>query len=667
MRAGLWIDRPSRAALEGKLDGKLQAEGRPQRARLHWRIVVLAGSFGVLAVGVGSTMWKAGHIAGVKRALADRSAGAAARTPWLNARPGVRYVGDGACARCHGDIAETFRRHPMGRSLAPIASGDAGSGDRPDGVTTFMAGSSQFTIERRDGPVIHRETRRDAAGEVLAQVEAVARYALGSGTRGISYLVEHDGRLFESPISWYSQKKQWDLSPGYEQAGVHFDRPIEPSCLYCHANRVEPIEPSVNRYKEPIFLGHAIGCERCHGPGELHVRRQEIVDGRDLTIVNPQHLEPALRAAVCEQCHLLGDHRVDRLDRKPFDYRPGLPTISFFAVYGRTNQRMNKAVGHIKQMKDSRCYRESQGRLGCTSCHDPHMVPEPAVKTAYFRQQCLACHERNGCSLPDAARLTESPDDNCIQCHMPRTKSFDVVHTAVTDHRIARVPEAVTTEPDGAGPGLPLVLLNGDHLSQEERGALGRELAIALASEGPRLPNTPQVRRMGLLVLSLLDKALADRPDDLVARRMKAQALALSGRLSEALPLVESVLKIAPDDEKALGEFLSYAIDLGNIEAAAAPARQAVALNPWSATFRERLAHVSIEQQDWVGALREAREALRLNPFLRFARMFEVQCLLRRKDLDGAQKELATLIELNPSLRESLEQWFAEQRRRYKP
>ena len=67
------------------------------------------------------------------------------------------------------------------------------------------------------------------------------KYALGSGTRGISYLIEHDGRLFQSPISWYGQKKQWDLSPGYDVNNLHFDRPIEPDCLFCHANRVEPI------------------------------------------------------------------------------------------------------------------------------------------------------------------------------------------------------------------------------------------------------------------------------------------------------------------------------------------------------------------------------------------------------------------------------------------
>jgi predicted CXXCH cytochrome family protein len=233
-------------------------------------------------------------------------------------------------------------------------------------------------------------------------VEAEVKYALGSGTRGVSYLIEREGRLFQSPISWYRQKNRWDLSPGYERRNYHFDRPIEPQCLSCHANRAEPVPLSINRYEEPIFRGHAIGCERCHGPGELHVRRPEVVAGRDVTIVNPRHLEPALRAAVCEQCHLLGDHRIERPGRGAFDYRPGLPSIAFFAVYGRASARGNKAVGHVEQMKASRCFRASRGRLGCTSCHDPHQVPSPAEKAAYFRQQCLACHEQDRCSLPES-------------------------------------------------------------------------------------------------------------------------------------------------------------------------------------------------------------------------------------------------------------------------
>src|SRR5260370_1455425 len=81
--------------------------------------------------------------------------------------------------------------------------------------------------------------------------------------------------------------------------------------LPCHARTAERVEHAESRYHEPLFRqGSAIGCERCHGPGELHVHRREdsawMGGGFDETIVNPGRLEPALREAVCQQCHLQG-------------------------------------------------------------------------------------------------------------------------------------------------------------------------------------------------------------------------------------------------------------------------------------------------------------------------------------------------------------------------
>jgi hypothetical protein len=369
-----------------------------------------------------------------------------------------------------------------------------------------------------------------------------------------------------------------------------------------------------------------------------------------------------LRDAVCEQCHLQGDHRIDRLGRDKFDYRPGLPLIEFFAIYGRTDQQETRFVGQVEQMKQSRCYRESQGRLGCASCHDPHQVPSPNERVAYFRQQCLACHERQGCSLPNAVRLAESPDDSCIQCHMNPVKTTDIIHTATTDHRVLRTPQADGTDQTPVVAGLPLVLLNGDNLAPNELKSLERELAIALATEGPRLRDSPQVRETGAIVLSLLNEAVGRRPDDLPAMRMKAQALALSGRRSEALRVIRSALTLAPTDEKALDQYLSYAVDVKDIVAAVELARRAVAANPWSSLFHERLAHFSLERADYAESLRASREALRLNPFLRFARMFLIQSLLKQHETSRADAEFDILVKLHASQRTSLETWYAEQR-----
>jgi tetratricopeptide (TPR) repeat protein len=625
-------------------------------------MLVLAAASAVLAAVFVWTLWQVFSVADRRSSTQGERTSAWPLTPWKNAQPHVKYVGDSTCARCHSEIAQTFRHHPMGRSVAPVFGGD----EKSNRTSTFESGSSVYTVERQNGHVVHREDRRDQEGRIVAQVEGEVKYALGSGTRGISYLIERDGRLFQSPISWYSQKNRWDISPGYDQSDAHFDRPVVPGCLFCHANRVEPVAHTLNRYELPISHGEAIGCERCHGPGELHARRPEVVDGRDLTIVNPQHLKPALRDAVCEQCHLQGDQRIERLDRTMFDYRPALPLIEFLAVFGRSDQQETKFVGQVEQMKQSRCFRESQGRLGCISCHDPHEVPPANERVERFRRRCLECHEETGCKLPVAVRLAESAEDSCIQCHMQTLKKTEILHTATTDHRILRTPESDSAGLPQVVAGLPLVLLNGGELTPNERKSLERELAIAIAMEGPRLPDSPQVRETGALVLSFLDKALQMRPDDLAALRMKAQTLALSGRKEEALRVIRGALNLAPTDEQALEEYLSYAVNAQVIVGAVEPARRAVSANPWSSVFHERLAYFSLGRQDFAETLRESRAALRLNPFLRFARMFLVQSLLHEHNPQAAAQEFATLVKLNPSLRESLLQWFEEQKRTFK-
>ena len=57
----------------------------------------------------------------VTDAAANADPRVANATPFRNARPDVKYVGDAACAQCHAEQAETYGRHPMGRSLAPAA------------------------------------------------------------------------------------------------------------------------------------------------------------------------------------------------------------------------------------------------------------------------------------------------------------------------------------------------------------------------------------------------------------------------------------------------------------------------------------------------------------------------------------------------------------------
>src|SRR5262245_2482490 len=86
-----------------------------------------------------------------------------AASPYLNTRPGVTYLGDAACVKCHAQSSEAFRQHPMGRSLAPIGEASATRGEEGAGQTLFESQGLQYSIEHRNGQVFHQETRRDAS------------------------------------------------------------------------------------------------------------------------------------------------------------------------------------------------------------------------------------------------------------------------------------------------------------------------------------------------------------------------------------------------------------------------------------------------------------------------------------------------------------------------
>ena len=75
-----------------------------------------------------------------------------AESPFRNVAPGVGYVGDAACARCHAEVVESYRAHPMGRSVATIgAADDKGLRAVPAGAE-FDAAGYHYTVERRGGP-----------------------------------------------------------------------------------------------------------------------------------------------------------------------------------------------------------------------------------------------------------------------------------------------------------------------------------------------------------------------------------------------------------------------------------------------------------------------------------------------------------------------------------
>jgi hypothetical protein len=577
--------------------------------------------------------------------------------PFRNVSPDVHYVPDNRCAECHEAIAASYARHPMGRSFFATARAPAPpAGERQN--NPFRAFGERFLVEYQGSRAHHVRTRLDPAGRPAAEQKCEVDYVIGSGTRGYSYLTDHDGYLFQTPISWYSQKnKGWDLSPGFTP-GLLTGRAILPECLFCHANRANHVDGSENRYAKPVFDGHAIGCQRCHGPGELHVAAPGAgkgADGIDPTIVNPKHLTADLSRSVCEQCHLQGVVRIPRRGRGLYDFRPGLPLESCWAVFVRApgSGEGAQAVGQVEQMYESRCFQGGRAgsggkQLGCVSCHDPHAQVPPERRVAHYRARCLSCHQEQGCKLPLPDRLQRTAADSCIDCHMPRYGASDIPHTAATDHRIPRGGKSAARggAPQDPGDGWPVVSFyrgrKGVDEAEDERCRAVGLIKMTLGGE------SSAVKAIGNAVPAL-EIALRHDPDDLPAGEARGYALALQDQWVESLASFRAVLARAPERESALVGAATAAETLGQAEAALGYWRRAVATNPWAVGYRRSLTLLLVKREAWGPARSESEAWVRLDPLSAEARAARVTCLLRLGDKAEARAEFARIVELAPA------------------
>ncbi len=581
--------------------------------------------------------------------------------PYLNVDPAVRYVGDSTCGQCHAKIAESYARHPMGRSLVPAANVMDRQSYGPDTNNPFVALGRHFQVIRQGESLRHQQALFDDSGKPMVEQSQEVRWVMGSGTKGYSYLAERDGYLIQTPISWYSQKERWDLSPGFVPS-VLAGRVVSAACLFCHANRVHSDPEVPDRFRTPVFEGHAIGCERCHGPAQLHVAR-----GDPYTIVNPARLSPPLRDAVCEQCHLEGEARVLRFGRELFDYRPGLPLSDFWAVlvHAQKSGEDAKAVNHVEQMYQSKCFQRPVGelKLGCITCHDPHVHVGPEERPAHYRESCLKCHDeakkQPGCSEPLQDRRKTSPGDSCIYCHMPRYESSDVAHTASTDHRIVRRPANRPRPPTDLDSAV-FADFYRDRFVQGDPQAEGN-LGIGLVKMMNAGMFAPE--RQGERALRLLESALATNPQDVELRVSKAQVLARLGRQSEVLAEASAALAKRPRDWRLLACAASAAQAKGDLDLAIDYWRRAVDINGNVSEYQVSLVALLLRKGELNEARSRSEELLKRDPFNVSGRQAWIGFLLQDGKKAAAQQEFEIIRRLNPPDLAQREEWFRKQLR----
>ena len=530
------------------------------------------------------------------------------------------FVGSQACAECHQSIVDAYQSHPMAHSLAevhqakPIESYQTDNEFQP-------AGPRKYVVEKLENKFIHHEIMSDEQGVIYDQPVEV-HYALGSGIRGRSYLIKNGPMMTTSPITWYSGKQRWDLSPGYNpKFHPRFSRMVGDGCLMCHAGRTASDRDKPDTYHTPPFLEHAIGCERCHGPAGRHVahHRAESEDRPADVIVNPSDLEIAQREAICNQCHLAGEHRILRYGRSNHDFRPGDRLEDIWTVFvtkhSENDGGATRAVSQVEQMRSSRCYQASEGRLGCTSCHDPHGTPRPQQKAVFYKQRCFSCHDDTSCAAPLAEQNRPPASGSCIACHLPRLPANDVPHTTQTDHRIVRNPQADRPQETELPPGLraPAQLALFDDAEQRlNKLEVDRARGLQLLDAAKKSQDVRIARKIQKLLKPMLKVA----PDDVVSLDAMAVTYVLLEDHEQAEQAWTQALKLHPENEAILTSLAILNHQRGDLESALKFVNRAIAVNPSSTEMIGRKAHILGQLGRADEAIKTAERAVATNPMV---------------------------------------------------
>ncbi len=566
------------------------------------------------------------------------------------------YVDPGVCAGCHQEIARSYATTGMGRSFSRI-NPDVPVAKFNGARVENQASGMNYQMVQHDGKLFERRIQIGFGGKETNFLEEQVDYVIGSGNHAHTFLHrDAEGRLIELPVSWYTEGQgYWAMSPGFDRRDQEdFRRAIPAECMFCHNGYPQPtaqFNPAkLNPPAFPQKLPQGIDCQRCHGPGEAHVKAAISGAGVDEVrhaIVNPARLDRERQLDVCMQCHLetSSSHMPNEIrlyDRSVFSFRPGQPLgeykLYFDPVSNQSDDRFEIAHAAYR-LRMSACFKNSE--MTCLTCHDPHKSYRGAGSTERYVQICMSCHQ----AVKHAASLPEST--TCLDCHMPKRRTDDAVHVVMTDHYIQRIkPDRDLTAQFAEGSVKPatktgIALYYPAHLP--EAGESELYLAVAEVQDGSS----------GDAGIARLQQAiLKDAPAASEFYFELARAYSKAGNDAQAIHWYQEALRRKPGESGTAKELATSLLNENHVAQAESILRSAIAKSPNDSELIADLGNVSFREGKIDEARREYLHALELNPLLPQAENTLGLIAIRQNQRQEAEKRLRAAIRDDPAMAE---------------
>lgn len=320
--------------------------------------------------------------------------------------PDTVFIGDRACGECHKKHFASYGQSGMAMAMQPIAGSKVLS-ENPQ--LTMRVGPYTYEIKRNGKESLYSVT--DGKDTISFPII----YAFGQGKMGQTYVLQRDGKFYESLVSFYNEPKALDFTIGAprtvpasltDAVGRLLSANEVQNCFSCHAaGAVSGSQLRLDKF------AHGVGCETCHGPGRPHVASVKEGEPGARSIYNPGLLSgDELTQQFCASCHR------------------GAEEFSLLKSMEINNVRFQPY-----RIFNSKCYSDDRN-ISCTACHNPH---EPLREDpAYYDKRCLECHTLK--SKPAKAGEGKScpvAEKDCTSCHMPKIE-IKAAHFKFTDHYI---------------------------------------------------------------------------------------------------------------------------------------------------------------------------------------------------------------------------------------
>ncbi len=335
-----------------------------------------------------------------------------------------QFAGSASCASCHKDIYEKHKQ--TGHYLTSRPAEEKyikGSFEKGENVYAYTP-SIVLAMEKRDShfyQVVYFKGEEKKA----MRFDIVT----GSGAKGQSFMTWRGNKLFQLPITYFTNAAQWSNSPGFPSDRVMIDRPITSRCMECHVTFAERISEDGKEPEEfsKTNIIYGIDCEKCHGPAAEHVAFQtkNPQEKKGKYILNPASMSRQQNLDLCALCHGGNIHKT-----KPvFSYTAGETLTDYFTIDTLSELAVNTGNvdvhgNQLGLLKKSKCFRMGE-TMTCNTCHHPH--ENQRGNKALFSQKCMSCHtvaHNNFCKI-DTAKYP-GMYQNCIDCHMPAKLSMSI-------------------------------------------------------------------------------------------------------------------------------------------------------------------------------------------------------------------------------------------------